>query len=162
MASHRELDPSNADRVRPRQVASLLARVLQERLAKGLADPRFRGMVSVTEVDLAPDLRSAVVRVSVLPDKYGPRVLHALGSARGLLRKQIRSETSLRRIPELEFRLDDSIKRDAALAEAIRDHDVEELEPVDREGPDHDSEDMNAPSGDANDRNVGADESGED
>jgi hypothetical protein len=32
----------------------------------------------------------------------------------------IRDETALRRVPELEFRLDDSLKRDAALDEAIR------------------------------------------
>ncbi|MCH2161355.1 MAG: 30S ribosome-binding factor RbfA [Phycisphaerales bacterium] len=148
MASFREQDPSKEDRVRPRQVASLLARVLQDRLTKGLADPRFRGLVSVTDVGVSADLRSAVVKVSVLPAKYGPRVLHALASARGVFRSQIRSETSLRRIPELEFRLDDSLKRDAELAAAIREGRTDDAgtASLDREGPDPEADGITEPS----------------
>ena len=96
-------------------------RIVQERIVRGFADPRIRGMISVTGVDVSPDLRSAIVRVSVLPESDGPRALGGLRSVAGLLRRTIRDQTSMKRVPDLEFRLDDSLKRAASLDEAIRD-----------------------------------------
>ena len=55
------MDPLNGDSFRPLQVSSLLSRVIQERLARGLSDPRYRGLVSVTEVKVGSDLRTAVL-----------------------------------------------------------------------------------------------------
>ena len=163
MASSRDMDPLNGDSFRPLQVSSLLSRVIQERLARGLSDPRYRGLVSVTEVKVGSDLRTAVVRVSVLPEKYGPRVLHALKSATSLLRRQIRSETALRRVPELEFRLDDSIKRDAQIAEAIREHETEEndIASNDREGPGAEGQTLNHPPDDLQEQSSGPGQTGE-
>ena len=163
MASSRDMDPLNGDRVRPLQVSSLLRRVIQERLARGLSDPRYRGLVSVTEVKVGSDLRTAVVLVSVLPEKYGSRVLHALKSATSLLRRQIRSETALRRVPELEFRLDDSIKRDAQIAEAIREHETEEndIASNDREGPGTEEQTLNHPPDDLHEQSSRSGQTGE-
>ena len=125
MRPARHSESTGEGRIRTRQVGSLLTRVIQDRLARGLADPRMRGMVSVTEVEPSSDLRSAVVKVSVLPAEYGKRVLQALKSARGLLQRQIKQETSLKHVPELSFKLDDSIKRDAEIARVLReDEDV--------------------------------------
>jgi ribosome-binding factor A len=120
MARRRFEEPARDASIRPDRIGSLIGRIVQERLVRGFADPRIRGLVSVTGVDVAPDLRSAMIRVSVLPDRYGPRTLSGLRSVTGLLRRVIRDETSLRRVPELEFRLDDSLKRAAALDDAIR------------------------------------------
>lgn len=120
MARRRFEEPDREPSIRPDRIGSLLGRIIQERLVKGFADPRIRGMVSVIGVDVAPDLRSAMVKISVLPDRYGPRTLAGLRSVTGVLRRTIRDETALRRVPELEFRLDDSLKRAAALDDAIR------------------------------------------
>ena len=120
MQSASELEFNGDSRIRTRQVSSLLSRVIQDRLSRGLADPRMRGMVSVTGVKPSPDLRSAVVLVSVLPGEYGKRVLMALKSAKGLFQRQIKKETSLKHVPDLIFQLDDSIKRDAEIARAVR------------------------------------------
>lgn len=120
MARRRFEEPSRETSIRPDRIGSLLGRIIQERLVRGFADPRIRGMISITGVDVAPDLRSAIVRVSVLPDRYGARTLSGLRSVSGMLRKTIRDETSLRRVPDLEFRLDDSLKRAAELDDAIR------------------------------------------
>ena len=121
MARRRFEDPDRGQSIRPDRIGSLLARILQERIVRGFADPRIRGLISVTAVEVAPDLRNAVVRVSVLPASDGPRTLGGLRSVAGLLRRTVRDETSMRRVPDLDFRLDDSLKRDAALDEAIRD-----------------------------------------
>ncbi|MDA1027342.1 MAG: 30S ribosome-binding factor RbfA, partial [Planctomycetota bacterium] len=93
--------------MRPKQVASLLCRVIQERISRGFADPRIRGLVSVTKVDLSENLQIATILISVLPDKYGVRVIAGLKSASGLIKKTIRDETALRRVPEIRFKLDD-------------------------------------------------------
>ena len=124
MRSARQFESDGEHSIRTRQVGSLLTRVIQDRLARGLADPRMRGMVSVTDVEPSSDLRSATVEVSVLPAEYGKRVLQALKSARGLLQRQIKQETSLKHVPELSFRLDDSIKRDAEMARVLRQDEV--------------------------------------
>jgi ribosome-binding factor A len=120
MARRRFEEPARDASIRPDRIGSLIGRIVQERLVRGFADPRIRGLVSITGVDVSPDLRSAMIRVSVLPDRYGARTLSGLRSVTGLLRRVIRDETSLRRVPELEFRLDDSLKRAAALDDAIR------------------------------------------
>ena len=121
MSRRRFEDPAREASIRPDRIGSLLARIVQERIVRGFADPRIRGMISVTGVDVSPDLRSAIVRVSVLPESDGPRSLGGLRSVAGLLRRTIRDQTSMKRVPDLEFRLDDSLKRAASLDEAIRD-----------------------------------------
>ncbi len=90
---------------RPAQVASVLQRALQDRIVRGLSDPRLQGMVSIQEVRLSPDLLCARVRVSVFPADRGPLSLAALKSAVGFFRSALRESTSLRRVPQLTFEL---------------------------------------------------------
>lgn len=99
--SMRDAIPSS----RPAQVASVLQRALQERIVRGLSDPRMQGMVSIQEVLMSPDLLSARIKVSVLPADRGPLSVAALRSAVGFLRSSLRESTSLRRVPELKFEL---------------------------------------------------------
>jgi ribosome-binding factor A len=105
---------------RPLQVGSLVQRALQEILARGLNDPRYRGLVSILEVRISPDLADATVFVSVLPEEHGKLTIAALDHARGHLASKLRGATALRRIPRLSFRLDDRLKRAAHLEQAIR------------------------------------------
>lgn len=130
MARRRFQETQQTERVRPKQVGSVLSRVIQERIIRGFADPRIRGLVSVTKVELSSDLLTAWIGISVLPEKYGTRVLAGLRSADGLFRKLVRDETSLRRVPRLIFKLDSSMKEEAALDAAIRDG----MDPVKPEG----------------------------
>jgi len=102
------------------QVGTLLQRCLQDRLVKGLNDPRYRGMVSILEVRVSPDLAEATVFVSVLPAERGPLTVAALVHARGHLATHLLKATRLRRVPRLEFRLDDRLKKAASLESAIR------------------------------------------
>lgn len=105
---------------RPLQVGVLLQRTLQDRLVKGLNDPRYRGMVSILEVRVSPDLADATVFVSVLPAERGPLTLAALEHARGHLAAHLLKATRLKRVPRLAFRLDDRLKKVASLESAIR------------------------------------------
>jgi ribosome-binding factor A len=106
--------------VRIEQIASTLRRAVQDRITRGLNDPRIRGLVSITSVEVAPDLSEAYIGVSVLPGEHAALTLRGLESASGRLRGEIGRAMRLRAMPRLLFRLDDSLKKMAALDAAIR------------------------------------------
>lgn len=105
--------------VRTDRVNSTLRRALQDAIARGINDPRVRGLITVTGVEVSPDLRNAIVRVSVLPESAQQLTLHGLSSAAGMLRREIGDAVRMRRVPELTFQLDDSLKRQARVLSAI-------------------------------------------
>ena len=105
--------------VRRQQIESVLKRTIGGVLQHKLADPRVRGMVSVTRVEVGDDLRQAVVYVSVLPANYESRTLQGLRSAAGRIRKLVANAMTIRTVPHLDFRLDGSLKKQAAVFDAI-------------------------------------------
>ena len=102
------------------QLASLVQRIVQTEIQRGLSDPRLRGLVTVIGVDLSPDLDDAAVRVSVLPAEFGPLAVQALQHAAAHLRRAVLEGSRVRQAPRLRFVLDDSLKRAAALDAAMR------------------------------------------
>ncbi|MFP4145617.1 MAG: 30S ribosome-binding factor RbfA [Phycisphaeraceae bacterium] len=101
------------------QVESVLQRAISQVLQRKLSDPRIRGMVSVTRVKVSPDLHEAQVFVSVLPEQYEKTTLSGLRSAASHIHSLLRKQVALRSVPRLDFRLDESLKRQAELHEAI-------------------------------------------
>lgn len=114
------LDAAPSASPRSAQVAGEVRRALQAEFVRGLNDPRVQGMVSVTEVDLSPDGSVARVSLSVLPADRASLTLSGVRAAKGFLRRRVMDETRIARVPKLEFELDDSIKRQAALDDALR------------------------------------------
>ena len=104
---------------RQEQVESLLHRAVAEVLQRGLADPRIKGMVSVTRVETSPDLRHAHVYVSVLPEQYESRTIHGLRDATMHLQSEVKKRVALRLVPHLDFRLDETLKKQADVFAAI-------------------------------------------
>jgi len=102
------------------QLASLVQRIVQMEIQRGIADPRMRGLVTVLSVDVAPDLEDASLNVSVLPGEFGPLVVQALNHAAAHLRRTVLKESRIRHAPRLRFVLDDSLKRAAGLEAAMR------------------------------------------
>ncbi len=94
-----------------RRVNEVMREVIGSAISSDLQDPRI-GFVTVTAVDTSPDLRHAVVHVSVLgSEDERERTLEALRSAHGVLQAEINAELRLKRTPELRFSYDDSIER---------------------------------------------------
>lgn len=91
---------------RMRRVNEAVKEVLAEAIVD-LKDPRV-GFVTVTDVRTAPDLGSAVVFFTVLPDDERTRAATAEGldSASPLLRHQLNASLKLKRVPDLRFRHD--------------------------------------------------------
>ena len=72
-------------------------------LVRGLKDPRI-GFVTVTGVDLSPDLRHAKVFVSVMgAEEQKKGTMEALGHAAGWIRHELGQRIRLRHLPELVF-----------------------------------------------------------
>ena len=93
------------------QVNKLLRRELSELLQHEVKDPRLGGFISVTDVTASPDLKHAKVFVSHIgSDAEKREIIEVLESASGFLRSEMSHRLKLRRIPELSFKWDDSIK----------------------------------------------------
>ncbi len=83
-----------------------------------LKDPRI-GLVTVTGVDVTPDLREATVYVSVLGGEKKRRAISGLESAHGVLQARINRELNLRRTPTLRFAYDDAVERGVRMTKLI-------------------------------------------
>ena len=112
------------DNRRPDRVAEAIRVEVAGFLADGVKDPRVRGLVTVTGVDVTRDLRHARVFVSVLgTDAERDETLAALSDIAAHLRGRIGRALRLRVAPELSFQRDESVARAArieTLLEQIR------------------------------------------
>lgn len=80
-------------------------------LREELKDPRIKGLLSITDVEVTNDLRFAKVYVSMLTDMNQSRDnLKVLEKAGGYLRTELAKRLQLRYTPELIFKLDQSIE----------------------------------------------------
>lgn len=95
---------------------------------RSLKDPRVQGMISITAVDTASDLRTAKVYVSVFDKSQSKDVLKGLKSAGGYLRRHLGSTLQLRYTPELTFLEDHSIEHGTKIFDILSKLDIPEDE----------------------------------
>ena len=120
---------------RTNRVGALLQATLSELLLRDIKDPRV-GMVTVTGVDLSPDLKHARVFVSVLGDAAAQqRMLQGLASARPYLQSHAGKRLQLRFTPELRFEIDPAIAQGDRIDRLLR-----ELEPAGTAAPKDDDD----------------------
>lgn len=82
-------------------------------------DPRVQD-VTVTRVDVAPDMRSAIVHVSVMGTESKQQLaLRGLASSAGFLQSQVADRIETRYTPRLTFRLDDGVKKSLEMARML-------------------------------------------
>lgn len=112
------------------RVGTLLQAAIAELLLREVKDPRI-GMVTVTGVDMSPDLKQARVFVSAFGDSEArARALAGLGSARSFLQAQVGRRLGLRFTPGLQFELDESLDRAERLEQLLRGVGDDEPEPT--------------------------------
>jgi ribosome-binding factor A len=117
---------------RTERIAGELLAELARLLREEVTDPRV-GVVTLTRVDVAPDLTHALVLWSAL-DVKGDRIDEhqaGLDSAAPFLRRRIASALPLKRSPELRFRYDPSLALGSRTLSLLH-----ELEPDEAEGND--------------------------
>jgi ribosome-binding factor A len=94
---------------RPDRVADQLRSELATMLTREVHDPGL-GFVTLTRVQVSPDLQQARVWYTALgDDKARANSARALERAAPFLRRQLGARLRLRRAPALAFRYDDSI-----------------------------------------------------
>ena len=110
-----------------RRVNEAVREVISEAVGE-LKDPRV-GFVTVTGVDTSPDLRHAVVYVSVLGSlRKRNATLEGLEAAHGLLQGRLARELRMKRTPQVTFEYDPSVERGVRMTQLI-----DELAPADRD-----------------------------
>lgn len=105
--------------VRPERVSKEFREILAEEIPK-LKDPRV-GFVTVTGVEVTPDLRRAVILYTVLGEEADRRATYAgLRSARSHLRTVLGHQVRMKFLPELEFREDKGAAQADRIEELLR------------------------------------------
>ncbi len=103
------------------RVGEQIQRELATLLSTEVKDPRVR-LVTVTAVDLSPDMRHASVLFTTLEDEEGRKsVLQGLQKSSGFFRARLGELLRIRLMPQLHFVYDDSVERGARLSRLIDD-----------------------------------------
>jgi ribosome-binding factor A len=101
-------------------------------LIRRVKDPRVQqGLISITGVDTAGDLRYARVYISILGRVDEKELKRGLKSASPWLRRELGNILALRYTPELIFERDSSIERGAHITKIINELDLSEDEDSD-------------------------------
>ncbi len=105
-------------RGRPQKVADLIQRELSDLLRREVRDPHV-GMVTLTSVDVSPDLSHAKVFFTLLDAERKDDTGRALRRAAGFLRSQLAHRMKMYTTPELRFVYDESVERGDRLSRLI-------------------------------------------
>ncbi len=104
---------------RGEQLASVIHRAVQSVISRGLSDPRLKALITVIDVKVTEDRRTAVVNVSVMPENHESRVIHGLRDAAKHIRREAGELVEVHKLPELVFKLDRTNKKQAELLDAM-------------------------------------------
>ncbi|HEX2951867.1 MAG TPA: 30S ribosome-binding factor RbfA [Armatimonadota bacterium] len=110
---------------RTQKMSRLLRDELSRIIREEINDPRL-GFISITDVEMTPDLRVAHVHISAYgtPEEQA-NSMGVLDRASGFLRGELGRQIDIRYIPELRFHLDKSLERGSRVVELLR-----EIEPT--------------------------------
>ena len=98
---------------RQKKIASVLQRDLAQVLQHAATHGGMRGiLISISKVKVTVDLSVAKVYLSVFPNDKAPEILEGTKSNAALIRHELaqRTRNQLRRMPQLEFFIDDSLE----------------------------------------------------
>ena len=84
--------------------------------------PNLKGLISVTETDVAPDLKTAIVYVSIYgaSDEEAKRSFQILQDNAGYIRHELSQVMRMRTVPSLTFRMDGSMVYGAKMDELFK------------------------------------------
>ena len=94
---------------RSQRVGDLVREEVADIIMYRLKDPRI-GFVTVTGVDMSPDMKNAKVYVSVLKEEDRELTLEILNSSKSFIRSLLSKRLRMKFIPTVEFRFDTSIE----------------------------------------------------
>jgi ribosome-binding factor A len=123
---------------RVQKAAQAIREVVSMAILTELKDPRVEN-VTVTYVEVSPDMRQAKVHVSVMGDDAKQKLcLHGLQSSAGFLQAKVGKRIDTRYTPRLRFELDMGVKKSLAIAQLLHDVLPDESPPTTDDGGDND------------------------
>ncbi len=126
------------------KAAEAVREVVSMAILTSVRDPRVKD-VTVTGVEMAPDMKSAVVHVSVMGSPAKQQLaLRGLANSAGFLQSRVADRIETRYTPRLQFKLDGGIQRSVEMARMLA-----ELLPGDAGGKPSDSSEHAGPREDA-------------
>lgn len=102
------------------KAAEAIREVVSMAILTEIRDPRVRH-VTVTQVEVAPDMRSAKVHVSIMGEEREEQLaLAGLQHSAGFLQHKIADRIDTRYTPRLQFVLDKGVKNALAIASILK------------------------------------------
>ena len=108
------------------RVGEEVRHILAELLERGdMRDPELRGAsITVTAVDVSPDLRNAIAFVMPLGGQDEPKMLAAMRRAAPWFRARVGEKAGLRYAPEIRFEIDKTFEEADKIGALLRRPDV--------------------------------------
>jgi len=111
---------------RQKQTSNLIQKELGDLLEKKVSDPRL-DFVTITAVEVSPNLRQAHIYVSTLGNQQA--AMEGFDHAASFLRRELASRLALRYVPELIFHLDTSLQRGERIFQLLEEIEETQEEP---------------------------------
>ena len=121
MATHR------TDRINE-EVKRELAAILRE-----LKDPRIPNLLSVTAVEVTPDLKFCKTYISLFGREDIKEIMDALNNSAGFVRRELGLRVKLRHVPKISFVFDNSIDHGAKMLKILGDLNIPKEETQDED-----------------------------
>lgn len=103
------------------KAAEAIREVVSTAILTELRDPRVED-VTVTFVEVSPDMRTAKVHVSIMGDESKQELcLHGLRNSAGFLQQRVAQRIDTRYTPRLAFQLDRGVKNSIAISKILQD-----------------------------------------
>ncbi|HLB75269.1 MAG TPA: 30S ribosome-binding factor RbfA [Sedimentisphaerales bacterium] len=98
---------------RQERVARVIKEVVSNAIARHLSDPRIDGFVSITHVDMSPDLRNAEVYLSIFGKDASAqnKTFLAIDHAKARIQSMVAGKLQSRFCPVLRFHKDEQFKK---------------------------------------------------
>ncbi|AYO30511.1 30S ribosome-binding factor RbfA [Biomaibacter acetigenes] len=96
---------------RSERVAEEIKKAASQIINNEIKDPRVSGLISVTKVEMTKDLRHAKIFLSIYGEESEKqKVFEGLKNAEGFIRKELAHRVRMKFIPEISFKIDESIE----------------------------------------------------
>ena len=107
------------------KAAEAVREVVSMAILTEIRDPRVQN-VTVTGVEVAPDMRSAKVLISVMAEEGKQHLcLKGLQNSSGFLQSQLAKKIDTRYVPRLTFELDTGVKKSLEVAKILYELEME-------------------------------------
>lgn len=117
------------------KAAEAVREVVSMAILTEIRDPRVQN-VTVTGVEVAPDMRSAKVLISVMAEEGKQHLcLKGLQNSSGFLQSQLAKKIDTRYVPRLTFELDTGVKKSLEVARILHELEMERKRQAEASAP---------------------------